>query len=187
MTRSKLLAGALSTVVVTLCAPACAFAAISFTPASPQVYDGTSDIDVLSTSESGGTRTFVFRPDGTSIGCASDAVTTSEPYTTKFPIGSGCPGGTFQADMGGPGTAHFVLANLSGSWIADCISGTYSSCRGSGSYAGEESSFDLTLAPTPGGGGVATSSVDQAEQNLGIAFFLALWTMVIMINLIRRR
>jgi len=171
--------------VLTLFIPLKSYAAesITFTPASPQSVSGG---DISLDESNSGLRWIPFKPDGTSGGCASDTVGTPEDYATKFPIASGCSGQTMPV-FSGIGTMHLLRITLTGSWIADCISGNYTTCLASGAYQGDDMSYEFTAAPEPPAYQNATSTLDQAQQNLGIATIIFLYSMTIMISLIKRK
>jgi len=113
----------------------------SFVPASPQIYDGTSDVVFNCGAQGGGSDSnywFFFKSDGSQyagVGAWSDADT----FCGNNWIDNGFAG-TFQSFNGGPGDVHAVYADYS-------QSGTPAACHSSGAtYSACISSLGFTAA-----------------------------------------
>lgn len=139
-------------------APAMAFAAVtvSFSPASPQVYNGTSEVSLTVSGledgdgcgTGGGCLLVAFAPDNTTnatnvpnamLSYASSDGTYN--YADQF---SG--GNTFQQDMGGAGVAHFLVVDPETTTDA-CTGagfGTVAACKDTAAYLGQDFSYVIT-------------------------------------------
>jgi len=129
---------------------------ITFSPASPQTYDGVSDVELTYTSDANDG--FIpFDVAGNSIDCWSGTGDGTNDYIDVFSTaGRGCTvEETLQAFAGSAGTIHFLFFNSdNGAWVTDCLTDTYASCLGSSAYTGPDISYTLTS----GGGGGGSSA-----------------------------
>lgn len=163
---------------------------ISFSPASPQVFDGTSDITVTC-SASGNNWWTMFSVSGM----------VTNPGGGAWQTGSGCGGtvnaylgGTFQAKATSSGIVHWVnWVNNGAPALAACFSAgaTYSACVGSAGYLGQTVEYELcdtscdTPEPTTGATttpeilgaatGVAALGIFSFISGLGITVWI--WTL----------
>lgn len=121
---------------------------ISFVPASPEVYDGTSDVTVTC-SASGSNWWTMFAVDGN----------VTNPGGGAWQTGSGCGGtvnaylgGTFQAKAGSAGIVHWLnWTNDGGGTLSACFlaGATYSACKASSGYLGQDEEYELCSGSCP--------------------------------------
>jgi len=175
---------------------------ISYSPTSPQVYDGSSDMTITCGAQGGGSDNyywFFFKPDGTPM---------TSPNNAAWSQADGlCPGNwvaasghTFQYYLAAAGIVTGVYADYSnGTTPANCFvsaTASLSACLASPGFSAT-STYELCDGSCGGGGGggggeggvstSATSSVDQLQSNVAQGYWMFFSMMVFVIWLGRRR
>jgi len=165
---------------------ASAGSSISYSPTSPQVYDGSSDITVTCDAQGGGSDNsywFPFKADGSRL--AGSCAMSAADGLCGVSFNTAC-GTNFQTAAGVAGDVKFVYADYSQVGTpAACynVGATLTSCLASLGYSSAGSiSSTYTLCSGSCGGGSATSTafleststVDQTEMNL----WFSVWTML---------
>jgi len=183
-------ASMLVTSILAFASPAFAGSDIDFAPASPVVYDGSSDVDIG--CDLVGTNYWaIFKPDETVLQSGYVFASCNGPLSADY-------GGNLQSFAAGPGDVTFVYVLGYG---GDCTFGTLSDCLASSNYslAGSVPPVIYTLCdgtcpdpdpdpdPEPEISDTATSSVDQTQQNIFNMYWSFLATVFFVVWFLRPR
>lgn len=167
---------------------------ITFSPASPQTYDGTSDISIDCDADGNGAGTHLwvaFSPVGVHMGSSAQSFNAcnSGTFVAYGGGGSGQYTHNFQVDAGQAGTVTWLYLSYVESGYNECTNGTdtLAQCMLENAYTVPGSisvTYDLSAGGGGGGGSGTTTPVtvidDPAEQIFDalMLFLLSMFGMI---------
>jgi len=156
---------------------------LDFTPNSPQVYDGTSD--VFLEEDNGGDSShvwFAFDINGINTGDCSLGTNYTDDFFDIMTNQTCSNISTFQEYATGIGTVHIIEVAFDGNTATDCyIAGSLTACQNTTGFLADYS-YELTgTPPVPEVINNSTSTTEQSQQNIfnGLILFLISMTLVV--------